>query len=468
MADVTTTLITGATLDGATVDVRFDTHIRDIAPRLSVQPRDRVIEADGGALLPGLHDHHMHFRALAAARSSIVCGPPAVTDEASLVDALAGADGTGWIRGVGYHESVAGELDRHWLDTHGPQRPLRIQHASGKCWMLNSLAMDAVTDGEGLPEGAERDAHGRLTGRLFRMDEWLRSRLPADDATGAARDLAMELARYGITGFTDTSAGNDEHARAWFEHMSERAVVPQRVMLMGNDSLRRGHLKVILDEDRLPALDDIVRRARAARVASRPLAFHCVTQAEMVFAAAVIDAVTPHPQDRIEHAALADEDALALLVRLGVTVVTQPGFIATRGDRYRRDVGTPEDLYRYGSLLRAGIPVACSSDAPYGPVDPWRVMHAAVHRIAPDGDVLGEKERVTPDTALRAYLSLPAQPGGPARRLTVGAPADLCLLERRWPDLRATLMRPAYAGAPVVRTFVRGYLVSGSDHASGA
>jgi predicted amidohydrolase YtcJ len=35
-------------------------------------------EARGAALLPALHDHHIHLRALAAALRSVACGPPAV------------------------------------------------------------------------------------------------------------------------------------------------------------------------------------------------------------------------------------------------------------------------------------------------------------------------------------------------------------------------------------------------------
>ncbi len=50
-------------------------------------------------------------------------------------------------------------------------------------------------------------------------------------------------------------------------------------------------------------------------------------------------------------------------------MVTQPGFIAVRGDDYYRDVD-PDDLahlYPFASLVAAGIRVHASSDAPFGP-----------------------------------------------------------------------------------------------------
>ena len=57
--------------------------------------------------------------------------------------------------------------------------------------------------------------------------------------------------------------------------------------------------------------------------------------------------------------------------------------------------GDLKDLYRAESLRKAGVPVVCSSDAPFGPADPWAVMKAAAQRRTPGGEVLGENERLT-------------------------------------------------------------------------
>ena len=54
------------------------------------------------------------------------------------------------------------------------------------------------------------------------------------------------------------------------------------------------------------------------------------------------------------------------LRRLGVTVVTQPHFVAERGDQYLVDVD-PDDqplLYPCASLRAAGVAVAAGTDAP--------------------------------------------------------------------------------------------------------
>src|SRR5690606_20746043 len=96
----------------------------------------------------------------------------------ALVAALKAADAQqppgAWLRGIGYHEAVAGELQRDWLDAVLPERPLRIQHRSGRLWILNSAALAALAPDADAP--LERSG-GRWTGRLYDADDWLRARI---------------------------------------------------------------------------------------------------------------------------------------------------------------------------------------------------------------------------------------------------------------------------------------------------
>ena len=73
---------------GPVADVRIrDGRIVAIGA-LQPDPEEVTIEAAGGALLPGLHDHHIHLAATAAAMDSIFCGPPEIKDPGSLAVAL--------------------------------------------------------------------------------------------------------------------------------------------------------------------------------------------------------------------------------------------------------------------------------------------------------------------------------------------------------------------------------------------
>ena len=126
---------------------------------------------------------------------SIRVGPPQVRDRAALAAALANAEAgdDGWIRAVGYHDSVAGELDRDKLDALNavaPTMPLRIQHRSGALWILNSAGLARV----GLAEHPD----GRLRSTDPGRTPWARSE------TNLA-DLSQRLSRDGVTGITDAT-----------------------------------------------------------------------------------------------------------------------------------------------------------------------------------------------------------------------------------------------------------------------
>lgn len=151
-----------------------------------------------------------------------------------------------------------------------------------------------------------------------------------------------------------------------------------------------GPYKIVLADSDLPSFPDLVDQIRAARATDRAVAVHCVTrEALMLLLAALDEAGPPHPGDRIEHAAMIPSGTITELARRGLKIVTQPGFLADRGDGYLRDVPEPEDLYRLGTLMDAGVDVRLSSDAPYGPLDPWRVIQAAVQRQTLQGQIAG-------------------------------------------------------------------------------
>ncbi len=425
-------LIKNAEVAGQHVDVNCSTVVEAVAPSLPVPAGDvQVVDAQGAALLPGLHDHHIHLRATAAALRSLDCSEFAPGQSTALQTALSQVVGDSWIRVVGYHESIAGDLDAAALDALCAGRPVRVQHASGKLWTLNTSAMRALgLAGVRDQPGVERDAHGRPTGRLWRMDDWLGQRVPAVD--GGLQDLSQQLASFGITGVTDTSYNNSEATAVAFEQARQRGELQQHVRLLGDDGLRVGGLKIMLDEDDLPDLEKLAARLARAHRKGRVVAFHCISHIELLFALNALQLAEVRSGVRIEHGGVIHSEVIPQLLECGATVVTQPGFIAQRGERFRRQAA-PQDLdalYPYASLLAAGVPVAASSDAPYGPLNPWHNMRAAVERRTEAEQSLGRRECVPPSEALRGYLASPERPGGEARRISPGAPADLCLLDR--------------------------------------
>jgi predicted amidohydrolase YtcJ len=186
--------------------------------------------------------------------------------------------------------------------------------------------------------------------------------------------------------------------------------------------------KKILHDDQLD-LDGLTKWIADRHGGGIPVAIHCVTALQLVVTIAAVRAAGRHPLDRIEHASMVPDDCVGELAELGVTVVTQPNFVAERGDQYRQDVPADEQeqLWRVASLMHAGVPLAASTDAPFGALDPWAAMRAAVTRATLSGHVLGPQERVEPPRALQMFLGSADRPARP-RRLAPGQPGDLCIL----------------------------------------
>jgi predicted amidohydrolase YtcJ len=485
--------------------------VLEVGPSLTRDRGEEVLDAAGGEVIPGLHDHHVHLHALIAARWSVDASTAASSDDLDriVVAAAAASPVTGitatadlvigqqtpWLRVTGWSEHIGGDLDRWRLDTLVGRVPVRVQHRSGAMWVLNSAALGLVAAEDCDLPGVERDRQGVLTGRLLRMDGWLRDRLAAIGggeppngglaagpgvrrgqvsavpgnwlAIGLA-DYAAACARLGVTGFTDATPGRDQADVDEFESLSTAGIIPQRLVLMAPPGLHPpgprepgpsqaasrvtlGPTKVILDDALLPETGQLTAAIAAAHHAGSAVAVHCVTAEQLIIAVAAFERAGP-AGDRIEHASVVPPGYPAKLAQLGLTVVTEPGFIGTRGDDYLRDVPAAEQdwLYPCASLVRAGVAVAAGTDAPFGPADPWRCIAGAVTRQTPTLKVLGRNERVSADRAMRLFLGSPEDPAR-LRVVAAGQPADLCVLHT---SVREALARPDHG--PVQATIIGG------------
>jgi predicted amidohydrolase YtcJ len=397
---------------------------------LGLKAQDDQIDCRGLTLLPGLIDHHIHLLATASKLGSVdLAGLKTASDVAKLL-LLAKPARSGWVRAIGYDERIAGMLDRSILDAWRPDCPVRVQDRTGALWMLNSLGLEQLGTGP-FPDCVDLDSAGNATGRIWRGDAWLRDRLGGNPPSLVA--LGAQLARHGVTGVTDASANNGPE-----EAVLLSGAVPQRLMLMGREDLPssphyiRGPLKLLYDERDLPDVDTIAARIGAARAQGRNVAAHCVTVAELLLYLAALDtAGGAQPGDRIEHGSVIPESLIPDIAQSGLTIITQPGFVATKGDRYMTELDGLElpDIYRLRALMDGGISVAAGSDAPYGEVSPWVGIKAAQDRLTRSGKPLGLSEALSPQQALALSLGTFTAPGRPPRSIEIGGAADLILVD---------------------------------------
>jgi predicted amidohydrolase YtcJ len=447
---------------GRQVDVRIAGGVVAAVERgLEPRPDEDVLRVPEAVLLPGLHDHHLHLRALVAAGRSVAVGPAELRGAQALAAALRQAplDGSGWRRAVGYHESVAGDLDRMALDALAPGVPVRVQHRSGAMWIVNSAGVDALgLENVDLP-GIERDAAGRPTGRMVRLDAWLAGRLAEEDPATELGPVSRHLAAKGVAGVTDATPGSSADGVGALVRAVEGGGLVQRLHVMCppavglpvHPRVSRGPHKVVLDDDGLPPLDDVADTVRASHGAGVPVAVHCVTAAQLALALAAFESAGAAPGDRIEHGSVIDPGFVAAIARLGLTVVTNPGFVRARGDAYLDDVDARDvpHLYRCASLLAGAVQLGAGTDAPFGPADPWTAVRGAVTRRTRGGRTLGAAEAVSLQRAVGLFTGTAASPGR-VRHLAVEDPGDLCVLaEGSLPEPHDTVLATVVAGRVV-------------------
>jgi predicted amidohydrolase YtcJ len=343
-----------------------------------------------------------------------------VHSRADLAQALHRAEirSDGWIRAIGYHEAVAGPLDRVVLDAVSPPVPVRVQHRSGVLWTLNSAGLDRV----GLADHPD--------GRLRSSDRNWSDTLQRDDS--GLTEVSQMLCGYGVTGVTDATPDFDVGDVVKLIEAHRHGELRQRVHCLAPGK------RILHDADLdLDGLTEFIANRHAQ---DAPVAVHCVTAAQLVVTVAALRSAGTHPQDRIEHAAVVPDDSIAALADLGVTVVTQPNFVTERGDQYLADVpaGEQHELWRLASLKDAGVPVALSTDMPFGDADPWVVMRAAVRRTTWAGAVLGADECISAREALTMFFGTADRPTQ-HRTIAPGQPGDVCVLAAEPAEVLAEL-----------------------------
>ena len=475
----------GGRLEDAAVAVRAG-RVLEVGPRAAVldaAPGAEVI-AHAGCILPGFVDAHVHLLRSARDLAAVDCRPPAVATIGQLLAAVrGGADRLGpdaWVDAAGYHEADLAER-RHptaaELDRAARGRPVRLRHRSGHGAVLSTAALLRLGIGPATPDPPggriERDGEGVPTGMLYGTAVRLARRAhdPADTARLLAR-LSRAWLERGITSVCDAGPENDlAHLEAVRDFAASGSLGLRVVVMRGaadaladlrpwpspsppDGMVRAGHVKYMIRHAHgLPSptpeqvVEDVVRLAGAGF----GVAIHAAGLEAVTAAVSAVEAAGPRPAGspphRIEHCTLLPDPLLERLRRSGAAGVSHPLFVERHGDRYLLDPveHPPQWLYRIGSLVAAGVPVAAGSDAPVTPPAPLESIAAAMRRRTGRGVVIGAAETVDLATAIRLHTAAAAdvcgcpdlgrlRPGGRADLVVVGAdpvglaPAEIAAL----------------------------------------
>jgi predicted amidohydrolase YtcJ len=413
------------------------------------QPDTIVIDAGGGAILPGFTDAHMHLLSGGLQVDALDLSGAATLDQLEdRVRAFAEAHpGRSWIRGRGWRNDLfaGGRPTRRSLDELVGNRPAQIVSSDGQATWLNTRGLRAagISAETRSPRGGVvvKGRTGEPTGLLEGTAQTLASRaLPEPtraERLDALRAGIEEALRYGITS-VHTIADEaelellDELRRTGELRLRVYAALPVgagvhesqldaldvlRTQYAATSRLRVGAADLTLDghveartaamlapyADRLPAPRPKMNDEELRRVVTAldrrgwQVMIHAAGDASVRMALDAIEwaaRVNPEREEgrrhRIEHVEIVDEADVPRFGRLGAVASMQPVHgTPTPGqiERLETVLGAlrAPRAFAYGSLANRRVPLAFGSDWPVGALDPLLGLGAAVTRMTPEG-----------------------------------------------------------------------------------
>jgi predicted amidohydrolase YtcJ len=354
----------------------------------------------------------------------------------------------------------ARRVSRADLDQVSTARPVGVMHASFHILNVNSKALERGgllrqgVDHPGVPLGPEGLPTGELKGpdammpvaphvgfdrEVLAADERglrLFSRLAVRKGVTTATDLANLLPQNAVDMMLRVTAEPGYPTRIVSllrlmnqtpQQLVERAIA---LRALSTDALRLGAIKLVADGSiqgfsarlRWPGyyngapnglwytppetLRAVYARALAAGILvhthtngdeATELALDCVE-------AALAEQPARDHRFTLQHCQLADAAQFRRIKALGMCVNLFPNHHFYWGDQHYAMTVGPERAERMNacaSALAAGVPLAIHSDAPVTPLGPLFTAWCAVNRRTASGRVLGERERIGVEDALR-------------------------------------------------------------------
>ena len=428
-------------------------------------PETLTIDLGGALVLPGFIDCHTHFLKGGYSLSRIRLRDAAGRESfAERVAAKAAELESGeWILdGHWDHEQFSPPVlpDRSWIDGVSPENPVCVHRYDLHSVLVNSLALRiaGITKDTVSPEGGEilKDpASGEPTGILRDAAVDLvtrhipKSSRKADLAAAAA--ALRHAAKLGVTSVHDMSDASSVEA---YRELLSAGRLTARISVY----LPIAEMDAFGPEDRVPVDGDMVRiagmkgfadgglgshsafffepyaddpdthgylssemfpegimeeRILKADSAGLQVAIHAIGDKANALVLDIYDRVLRRNGQRdrrwrIEHAQHLRPREIELISRLGVVPSVQPYHAVAEAGWVEKRVGKRRagTTYAFCSLLEGGGRLAFGSDWPVAPLNPLLGIHAAVTRLAGDGDnpeAWHPEQRIPLEEALLAF-----------------------------------------------------------------
>ncbi|HZW58817.1 MAG TPA: amidohydrolase [Woeseiaceae bacterium] len=479
-----------------------------------------VIRADGGLLVPGFIDSHVHFLTGGAGLASVQLREARSADEfRQRIAAFAAELNPGeWIlNGNWDHENWGGELPRRdWIDAVTPHNPVWINRLDGHMALANSRALELAGVDADTPDvdGGDivRDRDGRPSGVLKdNAMALVDAAVPPYSEAQLDRHAQAAMAYVAANGVTSVHDMADFRSLAAYRRARAAARLATRIYSVvplpewraladdiaahgrGDEWLRVGGVKGFMDGslgshtaaflqpfsdapgDRgllVSDRDDMRRWIGAADDAGLQVMVHAIgDRAIRDLLDIYLDVADDHGardrRFRIEHAQHIAPQDLPRFAAQQVIASMQPYHAIDDGRWADKVIGAERALttYAFRSLIASGAHVAFGSDWFVAPPTPIDGIYAAVTRRTLDGahpDGWVPSQKISVEQALAAYTSEAAYASfeeDVKGRLKAGMLADFVLLDRDLTRIPPQTIRDTR----ILRTVVGGRTVYRAD-----
>jgi predicted amidohydrolase YtcJ len=467
-------------------------------------PDTRLIDAQGKTVLPGFIDSHCHmlFGGLVAEAVDLTDARSVDDILERLRDRIVRISPGEWIHGFGFSVHTLKEKrhpTRYELDRVANKHPVWITTDSAHSSSTNTLAFDAI----GLPrgtDGIERSSAGEPTGAFITDHANIPARqrvfsfLSNEHAEQTFRTIARLAVSKGITTIHALEGSKIEGDRDMDVMLSVKDSLPVRTVMfyetfdiprakdlgvhgiggcgrMCLDGMPNTFSAALLgpyadnrtERGALNHTDDkIATFVAQAYESGLQVSLHAMGDAaiEQILDAYEV-AQARHPgarmRHRIEHFHIPTKEQIERAAALGLGLGMQPIFSYLWGgrdgvfferygeERYRR-------IDRYRDILKAGAMVACGSDLPVYPADPFLWLRLLVDNPVDSMQNVSMEEALRMCSPYGAWAAFEEQEKG---TIEVGKYADLVVIDRdpfsTGPDdLRGIAVDTTFVGGAIV------------------
>jgi predicted amidohydrolase YtcJ len=425
-----------------------------------------VIATEGGMLVPGFIDTHVHFLSGGSALASVQLRDARTPEEfVDRIEAFARSVEPGeWITGGAWdHTNWGGELPRRdWIDEVTPDNPIWISRLDGHMALANSRALQQGGVDADTPDiaGGEiiRDEDGRPTGILkdnamLLVEDAIPA--PTERQLVAYLDAAMHyVAGHGVTTVHDMfdNVGDGWAGLETYRRAEARGDLITRIYAVaplgewqklvddidrngrGNEWVKTGGVKGFMDGSLgshtaamlepftdtpeqsgflLDSLANLRAMMTGADAAGLQLNIHAIGDKAIrdlldIFHDVAEENGNRDRRFRMEHAQHIHPDDIARFAVQGVIASMQPYHAIDDGRWAEGVIGAERarTTYAFKSLIDSGAHLALGSDWYVAPADPIAGIYAAVTRRTLDGrnpDGWVPEQSITVEQALRGY-----------------------------------------------------------------